>query len=86
MARVFDITAASDTVRLDGKGQGEIPFTASNVSGRPLRGRAFLVPQDAASKPWLSVSGEAERDFPAGGTQQFTAKANLRVVERPLPR
>jgi len=74
MARVFDITAASDTVRLDGKGQGEIAFTASNVSGRALRGRAILVPQDPASKAWLSLSGDAERDFPPGGTQQFAVK------------
>jgi hypothetical protein len=74
MARVFDITAASDTVRLDGNGQGDIAFTASNVSGRPLRGRANLVPQDAASKAWLSVSGGPERDFPGGGTQQFSVK------------
>lgn len=83
MARVFDVTSASDTVRLDGNGQGEMAFTASNVSGRPVRGRAKLVPQDAAAKAWLSVVGESERDFPASGTQQFTVKVAVPAGSKP---
>jgi beta-lactam-binding protein with PASTA domain len=74
MARVFTITAPSSTVGLDAKGQGEIAFTVSNASGRPLRGRAILVPQDPGQKGWLTLAGEPERDFPAGGVQQFTVR------------
>jgi len=77
MARVFDVTAASDSVRLDASGSGETSFTVSNVSGRPLRGRVKLMPQDPASKTWLTVVGESERDFPAGGTQQFAVKVKV---------
>lgn len=74
MARVFDITAASDSLRLDTKGQGDVAFTVSNVSGRRIRGRAKVVPKDPATAGWLAMAGDAERDFPAGGTQTFTAK------------
>jgi eukaryotic-like serine/threonine-protein kinase len=74
MARIFEITAASDTVRLGGDAQGEMAFTVTNISGRAVRGRAKTVPQDPALKTWLSISGEPERDFPVGGTQQFSVK------------
>lgn len=74
MARVFDVTSASTAVRLDALGQGKVLYTATNKSGRPLRGRAALIPEDAATKTWLSLSGEAERDFPPDGVQQFEVK------------
>ncbi|HXJ93707.1 MAG TPA: PASTA domain-containing protein [Terriglobia bacterium] len=74
MATVFNITTASNTVRLDGQQRGEVAFTVSNTSGRPLRGRAKLVPLDSTPKSWLTIAGESERDFPAGGVQQFTVQ------------
>lgn len=83
MARIFDVTAASDSVRLDARGQGEMPFTATNVSGRHLRGRAVLIAEDAASKSWLSLSGDAERDFPIGGVQQFGVKVAVPAGTKP---
>ena len=73
MARLFDTTAASDTVRLDNKGRGDAAFTVSNVSGRRVRGRAKVVPKDPATAGWVKIAGDIERDFPSGGTQQFTA-------------
>jgi len=74
MASVFNITAASSAVRLDAQGQGEIAFTVSNASGRPLRGRVIVVPQDPSQKGWLTLAGDLERDFPVGGVQQFTVR------------
>ena len=74
MARVFTITAPASTIALDAQGRGEIAFTVANASGRMLRGRAVVVPQDASQKAWLTLAGEAERDFPAGGVQQFTVQ------------
>ena len=72
MASVFNITSGSSTVRLDAQQRGEVAFTVSNTSGRYLRGRAKLVPQDPSQKDWLKVSGEPERDFPVSGAQRFS--------------
>ncbi|MGO9059399.1 MAG: hypothetical protein ACLQU2_18730, partial [Candidatus Binataceae bacterium] len=73
------ITAASGSMSLDAKRHGEIPFTVSNVSGRSLRGRAKVVPQDPKQVAWFKIAGESERDFAPNGTQQFTVKLD------PLP-
>ena len=83
MARVFDITAGSDSVRLDTRGQGDAAFTVSNVSGRRVRGRAKAVPKDPSTAGWLSISGNAERDFAASGTQLFTTKVVVPADARP---
>ncbi len=77
MARVFDITAATDAVRLDTKGHGDAAFTVSNVTGRRIRGRAKAVPKDPATAGWLKIAGDVERDFPSGGTQVFTASVAI---------
>ena len=74
MACIFNITSASSAVHLDAQQRGEIAFTVSNTSGRHLRGRAKLVPQDPVQKDWLKLAGEPERDFPVGGAQQFTVQ------------
>ncbi len=70
----FNITAASDTVRLDAQGRGTTTFTVSNASGRSRRGRARLVPSDPAHAGWLSLEKDAERDFSADGTHQYTVR------------
>jgi serine/threonine-protein kinase len=78
MARsIFTITAASETARPDAKGHAEVPLTVTNISGRILRGRAKLVPQDPGQAGWLKVAGNAERDFAANGTQQFTVQIDI---------
>jgi len=74
MAQLWDVTAASDTVHLDSKGEGQISFTASNVCGHAVRGRAQLVALDTATKAWLSLAVEPEYDFPVRGTRQFAVK------------
>jgi hypothetical protein len=83
MARVFSITAASSTITLDDKGHGEIAFTVANASGRPLRGRGILVPQDPSQKGWLTLAGEPERDFPAGGVLQFSVRVGAPAGSKP---
>jgi hypothetical protein len=75
MPNPFSITAATDTVRLDAQGRGSTTFTVSNISGRARRGRARLIPTDPGQASWLSLDGEAERDFTADGTQQYTVRA-----------
>ena len=74
MANPFTITTAADAVRLDTQGRGSTTFTVSNRSGQSRRGRAQLVPSDPGQASWLSLDGEAERNFAADGTQQYTVR------------
>jgi hypothetical protein len=74
MPNPFTITAAADAVRLDSQGRGSTTFTVSNRSGQPRRGRARPVPSSPEQASWLSVDGEAERNFTADGTHQYTVR------------
>lgn len=74
---IFTITAPSDSVRLDSRNHGEVVFTVTNTSGRNLRGRGKVVPQDPKQSTWIKVGGEAEREFAVNGTQQFTVSVDV---------
>ena len=74
MANEFAVTAASNTILLSAQRQAETAFTVSNLSGRPIRGRARLAAQDQAAMPWLTLVGDAERDLPIAGTQAYTVR------------
>ncbi len=71
MANPFAITAAANSIRLDTKQQAQTSFTVYNSSGRALRGRARIVAQNPASETWITVVGDAEKDFPIAGTHQY---------------
>ena len=71
MARAFDITTTSPTLKLGGNRKGEVAFTVTNSLGQPVRGRAVIVPEGATSPGWLVLNGDAERDFPPNGTHVF---------------
>lgn len=70
MASIFAVTTASEKVPLDAKGSGDIAFTVSNTSGKRVRCRVKVVPQNPAVKGWLTIAGEPEIDFPPGAAQQ----------------
>src|SRR5215510_7212854 len=74
MSRIFAITAASDRVPIGGDGRGEITFTVTNSSARPLRGQLRVRPLGSTKGEWLSVAGEAERVFSPNATQQVVVK------------
>ncbi|MDQ5824440.1 MAG: hypothetical protein M3441_09575, partial [Chloroflexota bacterium] len=74
MANPFNITAATNTIHLDDTRQAQTSFTAFNNSGRAMRGRALIVSENQASATWITISDDAERDFPIAGTQQFTVQ------------
>ncbi len=79
MPGAFTITTATNTVTLSPDRQGEATFVVTNVSGRPLQGRALLTWQPPVTDraAWGTVQGEAERVFPIAGTQQYTVKFTL---------
>ncbi len=70
----FTITTPAAAVALDQNRAGEASFTVTNVSGRPIRARLRVVPQEGAPTSWFSVVGDAEGDLAAGAAQQFTVR------------
>jgi hypothetical protein len=77
MPRAFDITAVTDSIRLNPAGQGEVAFTVSNALRAAVRARASVVPGPGAKAEWFTIDGEAERDFPPDGTQQLSVKVRV---------
>ena len=74
MNRIFTITAASERVTVGGDGRGEITFTVTNSSARPLRGQLRVRPLGSTQGEWLSIAGETERAFSPNATQQVVVK------------
>lgn len=74
MPSPFVVTAASNTVLLNDKRQGTTAFTVSNASGRPLHGRAVIVPVAPTDASWLNLVGPAERAYAIAGTEQVTVQ------------
>lgn len=71
MARAFDITTTTPALKLDGSRRSEVAFTVTNSLGRPVRGRAVIVPEGPLAPEWLSLAGDNERDFLPNGTHVF---------------
>jgi hypothetical protein len=78
MANFFAITTTTENLIADvnGTAKASIIFTVTNNSDRPLRGIANLQPLERTEESWLSIDGEPEKDFPAGGTLQYTVIFN----------
>ncbi len=74
MSNPFSVTTPTCDILLRASRRAEASFTVSNVSGRPMRGRALVATQSPAAAPWLVVEGETERDFPAATTEQYVVQ------------
>src|SRR5262245_16291829 len=74
MPSSFAVTTASNTVPLGDNRTSQVSFTVSNISSRPMRGRARVVPLNPTAAPWLSLLGEAERTLPASSTEQYAVQ------------
>jgi hypothetical protein len=77
MSRIFAITAANERVPTGGDGRGEITFTVTNSSARPLRGQLRVRPLGSTQREWLNIVGETERNFSPNATQQVVVKVNV---------
>jgi hypothetical protein len=58
---------------------GEMPFTVTNMTDQPLRGKVSVVPLDAAPPQWFSIVGKSEVDLQPRATAQILVQ-----VEPPL--
>ena len=73
----FTITTATNSIWLDANRRGDTSFTVFNARGRPIRGRARLVPENPAAEDWLRLEGAAERDFGMAEAHQFMARITV---------
>jgi len=81
MAKTFTITTtAPDTIRTDARGHAEAVYTVTNTTARPVRGMAKAAALDSTKEGWLQITGEADRDFAAGSTQQFVVTFDAPVA------
>ncbi len=65
-------TSATDTLKADAKGHAQAVFVVTNATARPVRCIARPKPLGDTKQEWLTISGETERDFGAGATEQVT--------------
>ena len=80
MSSTFAITVPETTVQLAENRLGEMPFTITNTTDRPLRARAAIVPLDATPPQWFSVAGgKTELDLRPGASASVVVR-----VEPPL--
>ena len=64
MRRVFLVIAAGERVKLDESGRARVPFTVTNASAQPLKGRLLTRPSDPAKPEWFSIVGESVQTLP----------------------
>jgi len=83
MARLFDITTTSDTSSMEAGGTIKLVFTVTNTTQRPQRATLRAKALDSAQASWLSVSGDTERDFPAGFTHQVEVQTKVPAATEP---
>ena len=83
MANIFAITTVTEDIQADAAGNAGAVFTVSNSSGKPVRGIAQAKALGNTQQDWLEIEGETERDFAAGGTQQF--KVNFHKQPAAVP-
>ncbi|HEV7643461.1 MAG TPA: tectonin domain-containing protein [Pyrinomonadaceae bacterium] len=72
MGNIFTITTATTDIKADAAGKASAIFTVTNTSNKPIRGIARARSMGSTQQGWLEVEGETEKDFGAGGIQQFT--------------
>ena len=73
----FAITATSNSVHLDEKRHGETTYAVFNATGAPIRGRADLKADNPAAQGWVSLVGDAQRDFPIAGASSYTVQITV---------
>ena len=72
MAGAFDITTTSTSVKLPPSRTGQLVFTVTNTSGRPLTVRGVIVtPQSPDQKAWFNIEGAVERPAPPNVGLQY---------------
>jgi hypothetical protein len=70
MSSSFAITAPATTVYLADTRMGKMPFTVTNMTDHPLKGKATVVPLDSAPADWFKVVRGADLTLPPKSSAQ----------------
>jgi hypothetical protein len=73
----FTVTAAGEKVALDASGRARVPFTVTNASAQPLKGRLLTRPSEWAKPEWFSIVGESVRDFAPHAAEQVVVQVDV---------
>jgi hypothetical protein len=73
----FAVTAAGQRVNLDAAGSAQAPFTVTNTAAQTLKARLLARPSDPAKAQWLSIVGEASRDFAPNASEQVVVQLDV---------
>lgn len=79
----FTVTTPSEKVTLDESGRARAPFTVTNVSAEPLKGRLLTKPRRPAKPDWFSIVDESVRVFPPNATQQAIVQLDVPGGSKP---
>ena len=83
MAKYFQVTSPQgmSAIRLDSQGRAAVQYTAKNVTGAAIDGRAVLVSvpatnpaSDVVQNGWVKIDGSAERHFNRDHEEAFLVK------------
>src|SRR5258708_103882 len=80
MAKIFNVTLPTDAtpLKLRAKQKATVTYTVSNLSGRNVRGRAVLKPDDPAVKnKWVTLPPDAEKDYDATSSFRFPVTVDV---------
>ena len=79
----FTVTAAGQRVNLDPSGAAQAPFTVTNTSAQELTARLLTRATAPAKAEWLSIAGEATRDFGPDAAEQVVVQLNVPPTSTP---
>ncbi len=86
MAKLFNISLPADSapLKLRAKQKATVTYTVSNLSGRNVRGRAVLKPDDPAVKnKWVTLPPDAEKDYDATSSFRFPVTVDIPASAAP---
>jgi Tol biopolymer transport system component len=83
MPSAFSITTATSNIPIGKQRNATVTFTVTNMSGRPLTGRAALVmdPPNEAQAAWLQFNPpqKSGRNFPVNGVENYVVEVAVPV-------
>jgi beta-lactam-binding protein with PASTA domain len=89
MARYFEISHNTATLKLDSQGRGTVQYTVKNVSAAPIDGRAVLIslpatnpPSGAVQNGWVKIEPPTDRAFDKDKAHNFIVKIEVPPKDR----